>query len=115
MAVNDAISTAPIIEKLKNLSEHMPGEDEFVYKFGAFLAGRLNPGIVPQGFVIAAQLALFDIQQGVDGFTGEQISRELHGYPPQMYAFLDALIPQIAKAVCPEDFTRGVEEFLVSM
>ncbi len=106
-----AISMEPIKEKLKKLPEIMPGHEQIIYDFGAFLADRLNPELVPQGFAMAAELALYDAQKGVDGFTGKPISGRLHGYPPQLYAVLRMYVPQIAKTVCPEDFAQKVENF----
>ena len=52
----------PAIEKLRNLRKYMPGLDETVYKFGAFLADRLNPRLVPTGFNLATELAFYDLQ-----------------------------------------------------
>lgn len=77
-----AISTEEIKKKLENLQQYMPGEDKIIYEFGKFLSTRLNPTIVPDGFVLTAELAIYDLAKGIDGFTGKPIVGRLAGYPP---------------------------------
>jgi len=60
---------------------------------------------------MAAECALYDLQNGVDGFTGQSIRSRLVGYPPMIYELLKIQVPEIAEAVCPEDFAKGVREF----
>ncbi len=110
MSIDEAISMEPVQEKLRNLREHMPDQQDVTYDFGAYLADRLNPELVPQGFNMAAELALYDLQKGVDGFTGQPIQSRLVGYPSMIYGLLRMQVPQIAEAVCPEDFAKGVKE-----
>jgi len=105
-----AISTEPIKEKLRNLKEHMPDQQDVIYDFAEYLADRLNPELVPEGFNMAMELALYDLQQGVDGFTGQPIQSRLVGYPAPIYALLRMQVPEIADAVCPEDFAQGVRK-----
>ena len=109
----EAISTEPIKEKLRNLAELMPKEHEVLYHFGEYLAERLgsHPTLLPQGFNITAELALYDLQTGVDGYTGKPIRSHLVGYSSQIFNFLRMRVPDIADAVCPEDFSREVREF----
>ena len=111
MSLEGAISTEPIKEKLKNLRQYMPNQQDVIYDFGAYLADRLNPELVSQGFNMAAELALYDLQKGVDGVTGQPIRSRLVGYPPVIYGLLRMQVPEIAEAVCPEDFAKGVREF----
>lgn len=59
---------------------------------------------------MASELALYDLQQGVDGFSGKPIQNRLVGYPSMIYGLLRMQVPQIAEAVCPEDFAKGVKE-----
>lgn len=107
----ESISTEPIKEKLRNLSEYMPDQDETTYQFGRFLAERLgNDTILPMGFNMVAELGLYDLQTGIDGFTGEPIRSRLVGNPPMIYGFLRMIVPEIADAVCPEDFAKGVRK-----
>ncbi|HUW43418.1 MAG TPA: hypothetical protein VMV95_00440 [Bacillota bacterium] len=105
-----AISMEPIKEKLKGLREHMPDQQDVIYDFATYLADRLNPELVPQGFNMAAELALYDLEKGVDGFTGQPIQSRLVGYPSMIYRLLRMQVPQIAEAVCPEDFAQGVRK-----
>ena len=107
----EAISTEGMREKLENLRDYMPGEDKTIYEFGGFLASRLNQEeLAPIGFNVTSELALYDLQAGVDGFSQQPIRNGLVGYPTVIYAMLKMRIPDIAKAVCPEDFAREVWE-----
>ena len=108
MSLEEAISTEPIKEKLRNLRQYMPNEQDELYEFGTYLAGRLNSRLVPSGFNMAAELALHDLQNGVDGCTRQSINSKLVGFPPVMYILLRTQVPKIAEAVCPEDFAKGV-------
>jgi hypothetical protein len=110
MGKEQIILTEPIKEKLRNLRDYMPGQDETTYQFGAYLAERLNPEIVPQGFYLAAQLALYDLENGVDGFTRQPIRNELAGLPLLMYIILQGKIVSIAEAVTPADFASDVRK-----
>lgn len=111
MELEKAISTEPIKEKLKNLEKYMPEEEDTIYRFGEFLADRLNQQLNPLGFNMAAELTLYDLQRGIDGFSGQPIRNSLVGYPPMIYFLLRMRVPDIAKAVCPEDFAMEVENF----
>lgn len=108
-----ALSMDEAKQKLAKLEDFMPNAaNELVYHFGKYLAGRLNPELVPQGFVMGCELALYDLQKGVDGFTNEPIRGKLVGYPPMIYALLRMEIPRIAKAVLPEAFAKEVKDFI---
>ena len=89
MTLEDQIPTEPLKEKLRNLYEYLPNKDQTLYDFAAYLADRIrNPNLTPQGFALTAQLALYDLGKGVDGFTREPINNGLVGYPPMMYTLL---------------------------
>ena len=108
----ESISTEEIARKLRNLREIMPDEDGTLYQFGEFLADRLGTHpLAPRGFNMAAELCLYDLQQGVNGFTGQPILSRLVGYPSQIYALLRMRVPDLADATCPEDFAKGVKDF----
>jgi len=113
----EAISTGPIVEKLRNLRDYMPNQEDVIYKFGAYLAERMDnqPEIVPTGFNIAASLALYDLEKGVNGFTGQPIRNSLVGYPSQIYGLLEMTVPRMAEAVCPPEFAQGVKEMADSV
>lgn len=109
----EAISMDEAKQKLARLEDHIPNAtNELVYGFGRFLADYLNPQLVPMGFVMGCELAINDLQQGVNGFTGEPIQGSLVGYPPMIYGFLRIEIPTIAEAIFPEDFAASVKEHI---
>lgn len=115
MSLEEAISMGPVKEKLRNLQDYMPGKNVAVYQFGAYLADKLNPSLIPPGFVQAAGLALHELKTGFDQITNESIRNELVGYQPFFYDVLSMHIPGIARAVCPEDFANGVQVFCDSV
>ena len=88
----------------------MPGEPQFTYNFGNYLATRLNPEISPMGFNVAFQMTLYDLRTGVNGFTQKPVPHSLSGMPAAVYAVMERNIPRIAKAVCPTDFAEKVDQ-----
>ncbi|MEK6937905.1 MAG: hypothetical protein AABX04_02580 [Nanoarchaeota archaeon] len=111
MDITDAISTEEMRTKLRNLKTYLPGRDQFTYDFWVYLGERLrNPQINPMGFNMTAQLVLYDLQTGVDGFTGKPVPHSLSGMPPCMYVVMEMNIPKIARAVCPPDFAEAVQK-----
>ncbi len=111
MTLDEAISMEPVKEKLRNLREHMPDETEIVYDFAAYLAERLNSELLPQEFNMAAELALYDLETSIDEYSGKPIPSSLVGHQPITYGLLGMYVPEIAKAVCPEDFANDVRIF----
>lgn len=109
-----ALSMEDAKQKLMRLEEHISDDtsEGLIYEFGRLLAGRLNPELVPMGFVIGCHLLLYDLQKGVDGFTKEPIRSKLIGYPPMIYALLRMEIPTIAEAIFPAEFAAGVKDFV---
>ena len=111
MTLEESISTEPVKEKLRELNKCMHGEQTIVYAFGNFLADRLgDKKICPETFSLKAELALYDLEGGVDGRTGEKIDSDLVRYRPIIYDLLRLCIPAIASAVCPENFAESVKE-----
>ena len=108
--VTGAISTAPIQEKLRSLSQYMPGQPESTYALAAYLADRLSSELTPEGFNMIAESALSDLRKGVNGITGRPITISLAMNPPIVYELLRKTVPKIAEAVCPQDFARSVRE-----
>jgi hypothetical protein len=110
--MSDAIQTDEIKAKLRDLKAYLPERDDVTYKFGSYLAERLegHPELLPMGFKMAAELALYDLEKGVNGFTSEPIRSSLVGYP-MMYRLMSMEIPNIADAVCPPEFAKEVREF----
>ena len=111
MPINEAVSMEPVKEKLRNLREYMPDQPDEIYDFGAYLADELNLDLVPQGFKMAAELAICDLERGINGFTGQPIRSRLVGHPSVFYRLLRIEVPELAQAVCPEDFAKSVIDF----
>ncbi len=105
------LSLGQVREKLRNLQEYFPGQEEETYKFGSYLAERLDPGLVPEGFGLAAHLALDGLERGIDEDHGQPIANELVGLPSEIYQRLFKQIPEIAEAVCSEEFAKRVRYF----
>ncbi len=95
---------------LRNLREHLPGQTEVIYKFGEFLADYVNGELVPHGFIMGATLALYDLENGVNGFTGKPINHPLVGQSPFVYLIIQKYISEIARAIFPADFAGIVQE-----
>lgn len=98
-------------QKLANLREYLPDADPNLCEFAAYLATRLNSELVPTGFAMACQLVLYDLQSGVDGFTGKRIGGNLVGFPSIFYVLLERDIPRLADAVLPADFAAELKSF----
>ena len=100
-------------QKLAKLEELIPdAPNGLLYDFGRYLAGYLNPELVPMGFVMGCELALYDLQTGVNGFTGKPLQSRLVGYPPMIYVLLRMEIPRIADAVLPAEFAASVKNYI---
>jgi hypothetical protein len=99
-------------EKLSELQKYMPKNEDTIWEFGRMLSTKLNPELVPEGFVMACELLIYDLQKGVDGFTGQPIRSKLVGYPPMIYALLRMEIPHIASVIFPEEFATAVKDFI---
>ncbi len=106
--------TAGICDKLDNLREHFPNQNEKVYELAALLSERLKahgydllPGdeLLPEAFVNVTNLLLFDLTTGVNGFTHEAMRTGLVGYPPMLSSMV---IPVISRKVCPPEFADEV-------
>lgn len=110
MGIGESISTDEMKAKLENLSEYMSGQHQIVYDFAKYLAKTLNPHLVPMGFNMAFELAMHDVRAGVDPRTNEPLPSSLTGQPAPVYTIISMNLPDIADAVCPEDFAKGVRE-----
>ncbi|MDD4477109.1 MAG: hypothetical protein PHY40_03040 [Patescibacteria group bacterium] len=101
--------------RLVKLEELIPNAtDGVLYDFGRYLADYLNPELVPIGFVVGCELALHDLQAGVNG-SGKPISCRLVGYPPVIYILLRMEIPRIADAIFPPSFASEVKKIIDKM
>ncbi len=80
MTAEQALSMDEPKQKLAKLEEYLPGANpQTTCEFGRFLAEYLNPELMPQGFVMGCELALQDLQAGVNGFSGKPIQNRLVG------------------------------------
>lgn len=108
-----ALSMDEAKQKLAKLEELIPdAPDGLLYDFGRFLAGYLNPELVDVGFVMGCELALYDLQTGINSFTKKPIQSRLVGYPPMIYALLHMETPRIADAVLPAEFAASVKSHI---
>src|SRR3990167_3651197 len=102
--------TQDAIEKLKRVQEFSTQPfDSRVATFAKFLATRLNGGdIVPLGFMMAASLALYDVEKGESGFTGEPLTTGLEHQDPYVYTLISLNVPALAQASFPKPFADEV-------
>ncbi len=115
LGLAEAILESPdglIRERLLNLRQHLPGQQQAIYDFAAHMANYTNAELVPQGFAMAAALALYDLQEGSNGFTGKPITGSLVGQPALVYRLIEMMVPNIAKAIFPAEFAGGVKEMV---
>ena len=108
MSEQQVISMDEAKQKLLALKNYLPNADEVICAFGRFLAGRLNPQLIPLGFLFACQMAINDLKKGVDG-SGKPIQSDLVGYSPIIFEGLRMLIPNIAEAIFPAEFAAEVK------
>lgn len=103
--------TDPAIEILGNLQDELlPPE---VNEFAHYLANRIGSrNIVPQGFVMASMLSIYDLQTGIDGFSGQPIENSLVGREDKDYKVLMASLPALAGRAFSEEFAEEVAEGL---
>jgi len=95
MTKSITISTKSIKDRLINLEKNMEGQQEIVYTFAKFLAERLNGDLNINGFKMQLELALYDGQRGIDGFTDKPIKYNLEGYPQMIYNLIRIIFTEI--------------------
>jgi len=109
MVLEKALSMEQVKTKLKNLREIMPDEKNIVYDFASYLADRISDELVPEGFYMTSQLVLYDLQRGVSASPSIPVPNKLTGHSKEIYSLLDMAVSEIAEAVCPPEFARGVK------
>jgi hypothetical protein len=107
--MNEAINMRMAKEKLMDLSIEND-TDNLIKVFGQFLSPRLNDELVAVGFVLGCDLALYDLSNGIDGYTEERIQNRLVGSPNIIYTSIKTRVPDIAKAIFPSEFADEVSE-----
>jgi hypothetical protein len=106
----NVIYMGPVKERLKNLREHLPEQDESIYVFGEYLAGMLSERELPEGFNMAAEISISQLSKGYNWFTGKPVSPCLAGCPPMDFISMRSKIPDITDVVCPADFAKAAKE-----
>jgi len=91
-----------------------PGGDQF-YSFTCFVADRLNDELVPQGFIMAVELAAYDLIKGVDGYTGKPIQNRLVGLPPFIFPLMVENLFRNLDKVLPSEFAKEALDFLAQV
>lgn len=112
MTINpeDAISMMEVGQKLQTPEQFLPGREEVFYGICKYFGERLGDReLHPLGFIMESQLTAYDLNKGVSGWTGKPVPAHLTGYPSLIYTLFTVEVPEIAKAVCPEDFAAKVE------
>jgi len=99
-------------QKLAKLEELVIDANVDLYYFGHYLAGCLNNQLSPMGFVLQCELALYDLQRGVNGYNRKPINNRLVGRPKTTYIWLHMLLPVIARAVFPMEFATIVNNHI---
>ena len=110
---NEIRDTAQAAEKLRALQGD--GLDPRVIELAHFVADRMNPEIVPAGFVMASRLALYDLVKGVDGFSGEQLESSLVGLTGLEQDEIVQKIPDLASVGFSEDFAANVKKEMIEL
>ena len=106
-----AISMNEPRQRLAKLEEIIPDAfDKILYVFGRYLVDHLNPRLAPMGFVMGCEIAILNLQVGVNEITGKPIPSCLVGYPPAIYNILHMEIPRIADAIFPLEFAENVRD-----
>ena len=107
--MHEAIDMGAAKARLMNVS--IDGDaDNLIRDFCRFMSFRLPSALLPDGFVFACNLALYDLNGGVDGHTQKPIKNGLTGYPDAVYALIGMRIPDIADAVFPKGFADDVRD-----
>lgn len=99
--------------RMATLPEHLPDQHETIYNFATFLADRFQEhSLAPIGFLIGTELALHDLEAGVDGFSGEPISNKykIANQATAVYRLLRLSIADIADATTTPEFASQVKE-----
>ncbi len=93
--------------KLANLEEFLPDQPEHIYEFGRFLSERSTDGLEPEGFDLMVSLAIYDLQRGEDGYTGEPIKgTTLVGLSPIIYTLFQMQADIIKRILYGEEDTN---------
>lgn len=110
--MSNVISMESIKERLRHLSDYMPElkhiHSDIINYFGNYFAKKLSDKHNPEGFYLALELAISNLENGFDATTGEKL---IHQCQPAVYELLREIIPDITDAVNKEykDFSEKVK------
>ena len=81
-------------ERLAKLEQYFTVPlDPNTVEFAHLLSDSLNDELVPMGFVMAGTLLTYDLESGVNGFSGEAIDSSLVMRSPELYKKLHDKLP----------------------
>lgn len=89
--------------------------DRLLSGFLEFLATRLNDRLVPIGFVMTIELAMYDVERGKDGFTGAPVDVGLPPIPAAKWmlsTIVDESRVRIATIALGEEFAQKVKSVI---
>lgn len=108
-----AVPMADARDKMLRLEEIAPGNSvEPIYSFMRYLADERitdNDRLSPTGYVMLCELALIDLETGINGFTGQPINNSLTGYPSDIYLAIRGAAVDAAKHLFTEQFATAVQ------
>jgi hypothetical protein len=64
----------------------------------------MRGGVVPLGMLTATQLYLYDINEGVSGFTGEPMPGEVVGMPQVMGSIVQMAVEDVARDAFGDEY-----------
>lgn len=100
-------------QRLATIEHHFDTPlDPNVVEFSHLLSDRLNPELVPMGFVMAGNLMTYDLQTGRDGFTSEPIDSSLVHQSPELYEQLQTRLPALAEFAFSCEFAGEVSQII---
>jgi hypothetical protein len=109
-----AVDATEAVETLRSLQDESLAPH--VNQFAHFLAGRLcTETLLPSGFVMASALSIYDLQTGIDGFSGESIKNSLVGSSNTEYDKLQTCLPDLARAAFSKNFADAVLNHMVEI
>lgn len=80
--------------------------DELVREFNRMLADRLNDEMIPDGVVLAIMLLEYDLEKGVDGYTGKPLNTKLQQLPGMFIRLVSRKVLRKATDFFPEEFAK---------
>ncbi len=111
MTERNVLNIVPIKEKLKNLRDIFPGQEDDFYQFVNYLADMLNDQLIPSGFYVRMSLTISDCRKGIDGY-GRTIRGNFIRHPDTIYfTWKEVIINSVANLILPKEFATELKEF----